>query len=77
MFIQVENVSKVYQVGKFKVNALKNINMSLERGKFCVILGPSGSGKTTFLNIIGGIDRPDEGKVIVDGEEITGYDDKA
>jgi ABC-type lipoprotein export system ATPase subunit len=53
-------------VGNFKVNALKNINMSLEKGKFYVILGPSGSGKTTFLNIIGGIDKPDEGKIIVD-----------
>lgn len=66
MFIRVENVSKIYQVGNFKVNALKNINMSLEKGKFYVILGPSGSGKTTFLNIIGGIDKPDEGKIIVD-----------
>jgi putative ABC transport system ATP-binding protein len=64
-------------VGNFKVNALKNINMSLEKGKFYVILGPSGSGKTTFLNIIGGIDKPDEGKIIVDNEEITKYDDKA
>jgi putative ABC transport system ATP-binding protein len=64
-------------VGNFKVNALKNINMSLEKGKFYVILGPSGSGKTTFLNIIGGIDKPDEGKIIVDDEEITKYDDKA
>jgi len=77
MFIRVENVSKIYQVGNFKVNALKNINMSLEKGKFYVILGPSGSGKTTFLNIIGGIDKPDEGKIIVDDEEITKYDDKA
>jgi len=77
MFIRVENVSKIYQVGNFKVNALKNINMSLEKGKFYVILGPSGSGKTTFLNIIGGIDKPDEGKIIVDNEEITKYDDKA
>jgi len=58
-------------------SALKNINMSLEKGKFYVILGPSGSGKTTFLNIIGGIDKPDEGKIIVDDEEITKYDDKA
>ena len=77
MFIRIENVSKIYQVGNFKVNALKNINMSLEKGKFYVILGPSGSGKTTFLNIIGGIDKPDEGKIIVDDEEITKYDDKA
>jgi len=50
--------------------------MDLEKGKIYVILGPSGSGKTTLLNILGGIDKPDEGKVIVEEEDITNYSDK-
>jgi putative ABC transport system ATP-binding protein len=77
MFIEIKNLWKSYRMGNFKVDALKNLSMDLEKGRFYVILGPSGSGKTTLLNIIGGIDRADLGKVIVEGEDITSYDDKA
>ncbi|MCS7202686.1 MAG: ABC transporter ATP-binding protein [Dictyoglomus sp.] len=77
MFIEIKNLWKSYQVGSFKIDALKNITMDLEKGKFYVILGPSGSGKTTLLNILGGIDKADSGKVFVDGEDITALDDTA
>jgi len=76
MFIQIKDLSKSYQVGLTKINALKRVSMDLEKGKIYVILGPSGSGKTTLLNILGGIDKPDEGKVIVEEEDITNYGDK-
>lgn len=77
MFIEIKNLWKSYQVGSFKIDALKNITMDLEKKKFYVILGPSGSGKTTLLNILGGIDKADSGKVFVDGEDITALDDIA
>lgn len=76
MFIEVRELSKTYQVGATKINALKNVSIDLEKGKLYVVLGPSGSGKTTLLNILGGIDKPDSGKVIVDGEDITNYNDR-
>jgi len=76
MFIEVKDLSKTYQVGMTKINALKNVSIDLEKGKLYVVLGPSGSGKTTLLNILGGIDRPDAGKVVVDGEDITNYNDR-
>ncbi|MGB9768512.1 MAG: ABC transporter ATP-binding protein [Dictyoglomus turgidum] len=73
MFIEIKDLSKSYQVGLTKIDALKKLSIDFEKGKIYVILGPSGSGKTTLLNILGGIDKPDEGKVIVDGEDITNY----
>ncbi len=76
MFIEIKDLSKSYQVGLAKIDALKKVSMDLEKGKIYVILGPSGSGKTTLLNILGGIDKPDEGKVMVDGEDITNYNDR-
>jgi putative ABC transport system ATP-binding protein len=76
MFIEIKDLSKSYQVGLTKIDALKKLSIDFEKGKIYVILGPSGSGKTTLLNILGGIDKPDEGKVIVDGEDITNYNDR-
>ncbi|ACK41694.1 MULTISPECIES: ABC transporter ATP-binding protein [Dictyoglomus] len=76
MFIEIKDLSKSYQVGLTKIDALKKLSIDFEKGKMYVILGPSGSGKTTLLNILGGIDKPDEGKVIVDGEDITNYNDR-
>jgi putative ABC transport system ATP-binding protein len=72
MFIRAENITKSYQVGISKIYALKDISLELEKGKIYVVLGPSGSGKTTLLNILGGIDKPDSGKLFVNGEDITG-----
>ncbi len=74
MFIEIRNLWKSYQVGNFKIDALKDVSMNLDKGKFYVVLGPSGSGKTTLLNILGGIDRVDSGKVTVDGEDLTSLD---
>lgn len=77
MFIEVNKLTKNYYVGNVKVQALKEVTFSLERGGFYVVLGPSGSGKTTLMNILGGIDSADSGKVIVDGQDITSLDTKA
>jgi putative ABC transport system ATP-binding protein len=65
------DINKVYNPKTIPVYALRHIDLEIEAGEFTAIVGPSGSGKTTLLNIIGGLDRPTEGKVWVDGEEIT------
>lgn len=71
--VKLENVSKVYGKGDSKVEALKNINMSITKGEFLAIVGASGSGKSTLLHILGGLDRPTDGNVNVDGENIYHY----
>lgn len=69
--VRFENVSKIYQMGDHEYKALDNVSISLEEGKFIVILGPSGAGKSTFLNMLGGLDSPTSGKIIVDGGDIA------
>ena len=69
--VELKNVTKIYEMGKIQVHALRGINLSVRKGEFIVILGPSGCGKTTLLNIIGGIDRPTSGEVIVNNIKIT------
>lgn len=68
--ISLQGVRKVYKSGLVKVEALRGVDLSLEEGEFIAVVGPSGSGKTTLLNIIGCIDLPTEGKVILKGEEL-------
>ena len=68
--IKTENICRSFIVGGRKVDVLKNINLSIEPGTFNILMGPSGSGKTTLLNILGALDRPDEGRVFIDEEEI-------
>lgn len=68
--VEIQNISKVYKMGKIEVHALRGINLKIEQGMFIVILGPSGSGKTTLLNIIGGMDTPSNGRVIFEGQEV-------
>lgn len=75
--VALHNVSKRYQMGDVPVRALDTVSLEIAEGEFVVLLGPSGSGKTTTLNLIGGLDRPTEGRIIVAGEEITTYDDEA
>lgn len=75
MFIDVSNLKKSYTSGVVITEVLKGIGMKLEKGEIGVILGPSGSGKSTLMNIIGGIDRGDSGRVIVDGVEINSLND--
>ena len=69
--IEFKNVSRIYKVGDHEQKALDNIDISIEEGKFIVILGPSGAGKSTLLNLLGGLDLPTSGKIIVDGQDIS------
>lgn len=69
--VEFENVSRVYKSGDHELRALDGINMTLEEGKFVVILGPSGAGKSTLLNLLGGLDSPTEGKITVCGKDIS------
>lgn len=75
MFITVENLQKSYHSGANTNKVLKGISLSLEKGQTGVILGPSGSGKSTLMNMIGGVDRPDSGRIQVDGLELTVLND--
>jgi putative ABC transport system ATP-binding protein len=75
MFIDVTNLKKSYTTGEVKTEVLKGIGMKLDKGEIGVILGPSGSGKSTLMNILGGIDRGDSGKVSVGGVEINNLND--
>lgn len=68
--IEVKNLSKVYGSGEAQVTALKNINLNIEQGEFAAIVGPSGSGKSTLLHLLGGVDKPSSGEVIIKGESI-------
>ena len=69
--VSASSLSKTYQTGDIKVEALKDLNLKIEKGEFAVICGASGSGKTTLLNIIGGIDKPTSGEIIVFNEELS------
>lgn len=68
--LKVENLTKIYGKGNTKVTALDNVTFSVEKGEFVAIVGASGSGKSTLLHILGGVDRPTSGKVIVDKEDV-------
>jgi len=74
--IEMQSVRKTYPMGDLTVHALRGLDMTVARGEFIVLLGPSGSGKTTTLNILGGLDRPSDGRVVVDGEEIARYSER-
>ena len=71
--VEFKNVSKVYKIGESEFKALDNINLNINKGELVVVLGPSGAGKSTLLNLIGGMDTPTKGKVIIDGEDISEY----
>lgn len=75
-FIEFHHVYKSYQMGEVEIVASRNVNFSIERGEFVVIVGPSGAGKSTFMNILGGIDKADRGSVLVDGRDVTKFSDK-
>lgn len=69
--IEVQNVRKTYTETIIPVNAVNGVNLTFEKGEFTAIVGPSGCGKTTLLNMIGGLDAPTEGKIIIEGEDIS------
>jgi putative ABC transport system ATP-binding protein len=71
--IELHNLHKTYHETKIPVYAVKGVDLKIEKGEFTAIVGPSGSGKTTLLNMIGGLDQPTEGKIIVDGTDISTY----
>lgn len=75
-FVEFQNVSKTYHMGEVDIEALKNVNFTIEKGEFCVVVGASGAGKTTILNILGGMDGLSSGKVLLDGVEISAYNKK-
>jgi putative ABC transport system ATP-binding protein len=69
--IETKNLHKTFDEGEIKVHAVRGIDLSFEEGEFAAVVGPSGSGKTTFLNMVGGLDDPTSGTVIVNGTDIT------
>ena len=74
--ISIKNVIKKYRSGSEEIAALGGISAEIRTGKFTVILGPSGSGKSTMLNMLGGMDRPTSGQILINGEDISGLSEK-
>ncbi len=68
--VQIENISKIYQTGEVEVAALSDITLSIEKSAFVSFVGPSGSGKTTMLNLIGCLDKPSSGRILVNGKQV-------
>ena len=75
-YLDVSDLRKSFGDGNAKVNVLNGISMEVDEGQMCAVLGQSGSGKSTLLNIIGGLDKPDSGKIMVDGRDISNYGNK-
>jgi putative ABC transport system ATP-binding protein len=75
-YVEVNHVSKRYKMGETVITANDDLSFSIEEGELVIILGPSGAGKSTVLNILGGMDTPDEGEIIIDGVDIAAFSDK-
>ena len=69
--VEVKNIQRNYQQGEHIVRALRGVDLAIQKGEFTALMGPSGSGKTTLLNIIGGLDKPNEGEVRIDGQDLS------
>jgi putative ABC transport system ATP-binding protein len=74
MIIELENLMRHYEMGGVKIRALDGVDLQISRGEYLSIVGPSGSGKTTLFNMVGGLDRPSQGKVYIDGVDISKLD---
>src|ERR1044072_7407087 len=75
--IELKNITKTYRLGDEVLNALDGISLNVQAGDFVAIIGPSGSGKSTLANIIGGLDQPTSGSVLVDGNDLSHMRDRA
>ena len=75
-FVSFQNVCKYYKMGEQLISAADHISFDIKKGEFCVVVGPSGAGKTTLLNMLGGMDRCDEGSIMLDGKQISSYSNK-
>ncbi|HPN71665.1 MAG TPA: ABC transporter ATP-binding protein [Saprospiraceae bacterium] len=75
--IQLQNLNKVYRTSTIETTALNDINLSIDKGEFLSIMGPSGCGKSTLLNIMGLLDEPSSGKLVINGQQISDYNSKA
>lgn len=75
-FVKLEEITKVYKMGEVEIRAVDGINFAINKGEFVIIVGPSGAGKTTVLNILGGMDTATDGRITVDGEDITGFNSR-
>src|SRR6476469_3475448 len=75
--LQAENLTKIYGSGPTAVTALDHVNLSIEPGEFVAIMGPSGCGKSTLLHLLGGLDRPSEGRALLDGNDLARMSDTA
>ena len=73
--IEIDSLTKIYKTGKTDFKALNNVDLKIQKGDFVAIMGPSGSGKSTLMNIIGCLDRPTSGTIIIDGENISTVSD--
>jgi len=69
--VKVENITRVYQIGKVETRALQGVSLTIEDGEFTALVGPSGSGKTTLLHMIGCLDQPSTGRVVISGQDVT------
>jgi len=69
--IELENATKIYKIGDVETRALNGVSLSIEEGEFTTLVGPSGSGKTTLLQLIGCLDKPDSGSVVIKGKDVT------
>ncbi|MPM01527.1 putative ABC transporter ATP-binding protein YknY [bioreactor metagenome] len=74
--IEVKDLNKTFLLGELTVDVLKGINMSVEKGEFITIMGPSGSGKSTLLYLLGGLDKPTTGKILIKGQDISALSDE-
>lgn len=74
--LKIENLKKIYGKGENLINAVDDVSFSIERGEFVAVVGPSGSGKSTLLHLIGGVDRPNDGKIYIEGTDISNYNSK-
>ncbi|MFA6829691.1 MAG: ABC transporter ATP-binding protein [Bacilli bacterium] len=75
-YLEIKNISKIYGKDELEVKALDDVSFSIDKGEFVIILGASGAGKSTLLNILGGMDTPTKGEYIIDGRNVSGYNEK-